>query len=54
MQYGIALQEVREVFTGELWLVVAHELLLTSVMCELASGGTHLQDFGPLAARQLQ
>ena len=55
---AVALQEVRELFTGELRSVVTHELLRNSMMCEqrtkmlnslLSGGRIHLQDFGPLA-----
>ena len=55
---AVALQEVRELFTGELQSVVTHELLRNSMMCEqrtkmlnslLGCGRIHLQDFGPLA-----
>ena len=58
MLNAVALQEVRELFTGELWSVVTHELLRNSMMCEqrtkmlnslLGGGRIHLQDFGPLA-----
>ena len=55
---AVALQEVRELFTGELRSVVTHELLRNSILCEqrtkmlnspLGGGRIHLQDFGQLA-----
>ena len=31
---AVPLQEVQKLFTGELWSVVAHELLWNPMMCE--------------------
>ena len=55
---AVALQEVPELFSGELWFIVAHKLLRNSMICEqhkemlnglFGGGRTHLHDFGPLA-----